>query len=149
MNVRRYWYHENTYYSDEDGTGSGVWVYDIALIKLQEMIWDFMPICLPGINEDYSDNKEIKIFGWGDTTVVGSGNPASILQEIKMKTTTDSDCRKRVFETTSPPFDLSEDELDTMLSALGTEEGPCKGDSGGPYTYINQNRHFLVKLFLI
>merc|ERR1719187_323590 len=31
-----------------------------------------------------------------------------------------------------------------MLCALGNEKGPCTGDSGGPYSFINHNQHVLV-----
>ena len=63
VSIRQYWFHKNTYYSDPDKSGRGVWVYDIALLKLSEMITTFTPICLPNINEDYSDSREIHIFG--------------------------------------------------------------------------------------
>ena len=60
--IRKYWFHKNTNYDDKDNTG-GVWVYDIALLKLDYMIKDFIPICLPNINEDYSNRRKITIFG--------------------------------------------------------------------------------------
>ena len=38
-------------------------MYDVALIKLDEMVDTFTLICLPNINDDFADNKEIRIFG--------------------------------------------------------------------------------------
>ena len=55
-----------------------------------------------------------------------------------------TDCHNRVFTTTANKFDLTNAQLRVMLCALGNEKGPCKGDSGGPYTYINNNQHVLV-----
>ena len=59
------------------------------------------------------------------------------------------DCRKRVLETTSPPYNLTDDQLFTMLCALGTEKGPCKGDVGGPYSFVNNTQHVLVTFDII
>ena len=64
--VRQYWIHEDVNFTKQDSTGNGIWEYDVALLKLNEMInineEDFLPICLPSINEDYTNN-EIRIFG--------------------------------------------------------------------------------------
>ena len=42
--VRDYWFHENVYYSSPGQTGTGIWVYDVALIKLDEMLDTFTPV---------------------------------------------------------------------------------------------------------
>ena len=55
-----------------------------------------------------------------------------------------SDCRQRVFDTTVSAYNLTDDQLAIMLCALGNQKGPCKGDSGGPYSLINHGQHVLV-----
>ena len=54
-----------------------------------------------------------------------------------------------MFATTSPAYNLTDDQLGIMLCALGTEKGPCKGDSGGPYSFINHGQHVLVNNSLV
>jgi len=96
---------------------------DIALIKLASNV-DLASeyantICLPSSTDDFSNDKDCFVTGWGLTM---GGNDRQILQELQGSIVDKSVCR-RYFQ----------DVLTDKMLCFGTlTSGACSGDSGGP-----------------
>uniref|UniRef100_A0A8C8R707 Enteropeptidase n=1 Tax=Pelusios castaneus TaxID=367368 RepID=A0A8C8R707_9SAUR len=111
---------------------------DIAMMHLQFKVnySDYIqPICLPEANQQFLPGINYSIAGWGSTT--NHGSPSTILQEAEVPHITNEKCQQQL-----PEYNITEN----MICA-GYEEGgidSCKGDSGGPLMYQDNNRWLLA-----
>uniref|UniRef100_A0A8C8R6P3 Transmembrane serine protease 15 n=1 Tax=Pelusios castaneus TaxID=367368 RepID=A0A8C8R6P3_9SAUR len=105
---------------------------DIAMMHLQFKVnySDYIqPICLPEANQQFLPGINYSIAGWG--------SPSTILQEAEVPHITNEKCQQQL-----PEYNITEN----MICA-GYEEGgidSCKGDSGGPLMYQDNNRWLLA-----
>ena len=70
VGIREYWNHPQAFFQTANKTitgkaDQGVWVNDLALIKLDHMITaeEFIYICLPDENTNYDNGKELTVYG--------------------------------------------------------------------------------------
>merc|ERR1719239_942974 len=100
--------------------------YDFAIVKLSEHVTfspSVAPACLPSPNKNY-DAVTATVTGWG--TLVSGGSQPSVLQEVDVKTMSNSDCRGS--STAYSASDISQ----VMICAAAPGKDSCQGDSGGP-----------------
>jgi len=100
-------------------------VNDIALLKLKNQVdlSIYNPICLPDIDANFV-GKTGHIFGWGDTGHFS----ADKLQTTEVDILESSECEGQ----------LNADEEEALIVCAGRKgTGPCKGDSGGPLTIVD------------
>lgn len=110
-----------------------LWINDLALLELSRPITDnVQSITLPQDFGDYSDASVYQIFGLGQTSTTDTSVP-NYLRWAEVKPLTDSECAALV-----SGFNAQE-----TLCANGFEDrdytGICRGDSGGPLTYVDDN----------
>ena len=104
---------------------------DIALLKLEERmdLSVYSPACLPFTSEATLVGQNGHIYGWGD---MGTEHTSTdVLQEALVPIIDNSRCLERMNQTEGAIGSL-------LLCAGGSTAGPCKGDSGGPLTVLNE-----------
>ncbi|BFZ22231.1 hypothetical protein BsWGS_25270 [Bradybaena similaris] len=104
---------------------------DIALIKLDKPVnfnSNIRPICLPTGNEDFRISNGCYLTGWGNTDSV-SKKPATLLQEIKVRIMSHTECFTR-WGYSNKVITLG--HLCTEFDQSKRNAGVCFGDSGGP-----------------
>lgn len=118
---------------------------DIALIKLEDHVpfTDFIkPICLGSSFDEFEDiffkHRSLKmghVTGWGQ--LKEGGPQPKFLQEIRVPIVPQPSCRS------STSFNVT----NNMFCAGYTQEivgDACKGDSGGPFVAIHEDRWYLL-----
>lgn len=106
---------------------SGVPIYDIALLKLQNAVSfsdELYPACLVGPDFEYQGGNDVVTSGWGSMTGL-NGTISIILQELETELVDQSVCA----DFAGGPSQYNE-ELIICAGLPGT--GVCPGDSGGP-----------------
>jgi len=116
-----------------DYVPSDLWINDIAVLELTRPITDnVQSITLPQDFGDYSSKSVYQIFGLGQTST-NDESPPNYLRWAEVKPLTDTQCASLV-----TGFNAQE-----SLCANGFPErsytGICRGDSGGPLTYQDNN----------
>ncbi|MDW2090383.1 serine protease [Vibrio sp. 1865] len=116
-----------------DYVPSDLWINDIAVLELTRPITDnVQSITLPQDFGDYSSKSVYQIFGLGQTST-NDESPPNYLRWAEVKPLTDTQCVSLV-----TGFNAQE-----SLCANGFPErsytGICRGDSGGPLTYKDNN----------
>ena len=103
---------------------------DIAVLKLdtpatplctRDRIW---PACYPAAGEDYSNQEDSEVVGWG--AMLEGGGITETLRKAGVRTVTNEECR-RVMGSVEPV-------TTTMICAGDSGVDTCQGDSGGPMT---------------
>ncbi|MCG9698653.1 serine protease [Vibrio natriegens] len=110
-----------------------LWINDLAVLELARPITDnVQSITLPQDFGDYSDASAYQIFGLGQTSTTDTSVP-NYLRWAEVDPLTDAECASLV-----TGFNSEE-----SLCANGFEgrdyTGICRGDSGGPLTYVDSN----------
>jgi secreted trypsin-like serine protease len=110
-----------------------LWINDLAILELSRPITDNVKsITLPQDFGDYSDASVYQIFGLGQTSTTDTSAPNS-LRWAEVDPLTDAECAALV-----SGFNSQE-----TLCANGFEDrdytGICRGDSGGPLTYVDDD----------
>ncbi|KAK3088797.1 hypothetical protein FSP39_023811 [Pinctada imbricata] len=101
---------------------------DILLYELEETVPYtpyIQPLCLPDEDNKFYKSSECYATGWGYTSP-GSGDHTTLLQELKMKLWTKSDCNSPI---------AWNDTVTSGYLCAGYRSGirsVCTGDSGGP-----------------
>ncbi|MDV6252044.1 serine protease [Vibrio sp. EA2] len=119
-----------------DYDASTLWINDLALLELSRPITDnVQSITLPQDFGDYSDEAVYQIFGLGQTSTTDTSG-ANYLRWAEIEPLTDVECAALV-----SGFNAQE-----TLCANGFEDreytGICRGDSGGPLTYVDSNGRY-------
>ena len=124
-------------------------VYDYAILRTKTVI-GFSPnvnaACLPNFDPSTAENKNLQASGWGKISRLGGKyNDSLVLKTVTIRSYPNQECCKFVEDdikclTNKVVLD------DSVLCAGSTSQkiGVCFGDSGGPLTYYNGSRHFLV-----
>ena len=90
-------------------------------------------ISLPEPNQDCDDLNAV-VTGWGELSLWGS-NP-DILQEVRLRTISNKQCRETKYE---------DEEITDFMICTEPGKGGCKGDSGGPLAVKGQDgKYFLI-----
>ena len=107
---------------------------DYAILRLSQPVSftdKVSPACLPDEREKTYLGANATATGWG---ITGSGSIANTLQEADVTVISNAVCdnyyRKPITK--------------NMICTVGTGEGACKGDSGGPLTVRENGRHTVV-----
>ena len=107
---------------------------DYAILRLSQPVSftdKVSPACLPDEREKTYLGANATATGWG---ITGSGSIANTLQEADVTVISNAVCdnyyRKPITK--------------NMICTLGTGEGACKGDSGGPLTVRENGLHTVV-----
>ena len=115
---------------------SRLWLNDIAILELSKPITaNVQSITLPQDFGDYSNRSVYQIFGLGQTSTEDTGGP-NYLRWAEVQPLTDSECSALV----------NGYNAEESLCANGFEDrdytGVCRGDSGGPLTYKDDNGNY-------
>ncbi|XP_042229001.1 trypsin II-P29-like [Homarus americanus] len=109
---------------------------DIALLQLtRPVIYNagIKPICLPCKFTSYKMNGEKgTVSGWGTTTY--GGRPSEVLQEVELPILTTKECQQYLNDTVT----------DNMICTYRKGYDACKGDSGGPLSWLKDDLYHLV-----
>jgi len=115
--------------------------YDLALIKISSSL-NFNNCVDKAVlpTSDSQGGDDCWISGWG--TLSSGGGVPKVLQEVKVKVISNSDCVKL-------PFKYRSSEISkTMICAQGSRNGrptdACQGDSGGPLVCGTRNGKWVV-----
>ncbi|NWH73721.1 ENTK Enteropeptidase, partial [Piaya cayana] len=111
---------------------------DIALMHLQNKVQytDYIqPICLPEKNQQFLPGINCSIAGWGD--IIYGGPPSNILKEAVVPLISNEKCEQQM-----PEYIITENMICAGYDMGGIDT--CKGDSGGPLTYEDGDKWFLV-----
>ncbi|XP_023799523.1 enteropeptidase isoform X2 [Cyanistes caeruleus] len=111
---------------------------DIALMHLQHKVQytDYIqPICLPEKNQQFLPGINCSIAGWGNTK--NEGSPSNVLQEAEVPLLSNEKCQQWL-----PKYNITENMLCAGYEMGGIDS--CKGDSGGPLTFKDGDKWFLV-----
>ncbi len=114
-----------------DYNANTLWINDLALLELSRPITDnVQSITLPQDFGDYSDASVYQIFGLGQTSTTDTSGPTS-LRWAEVDPLTDSECEALV-------TNFNSQESLCANGFVGREyTGICRGDSGGPLTYVD------------
>ena len=113
--------------------GNGTVVFDIALLKLKDNLdlAEYTPACLPATNQIFA-GETAWFYGWG--RFENSNLKIShVLRQATQQVIASDICER--FWREIPP---------DQLCALGQDQSPCLGDSGGPLTVEVDGRHILI-----
>ncbi|ALC41738.1 maker80 [Drosophila busckii] len=140
FNIERVFVHENSKRQQ----------HDIALIKLARAVViksHIKPICLPLTNElqEPESTKSLYVTGWG---VTERGRESAELRESYIYKVPRSDCIAALNNTRG--FDMT--AIDSNIICAGDTRGDsCKGDSGGPLSYVTyiQGRQRFVQCGIV
>jgi len=144
---------EDTFTYPQFGIQDELYPYnDIALLYLAEEI-DLnihTPACLPHSGRDYTGETG-SVYGWGNNDTC-STEIYPILEEVNLDVISDDACRKA-----SAMHRMLKDGVcvqnqasyssmihEEMLCATASEQGICRGNSGGPFTVKEHGKHSLV-----
>ena len=107
---------------------------DYAILRLSQPVSftdKVSPACLPDNRENTYLGASATATGWG---ITGSGSNAKTLQEADVTVISNAVCDNHYRNPITK----------NMICTLGTGEGACKGDSGGPLTVRENGRHAVV-----
>jgi len=105
---------------------------DYAILRLSQPVSftdKVSPACLPDEREKTYIGANATATGWGTT---GSGSVANTLQEADVAVISNAVC------------DNNYPITKNMICTVGTGEGACHGDSGGPLTVREHGRHAVI-----
>uniref|UniRef100_A0A8D0KT39 Enteropeptidase n=1 Tax=Strix occidentalis caurina TaxID=311401 RepID=A0A8D0KT39_STROC len=111
---------------------------DIALMHLQYKVQYtvyIQPICLPEKNQQFLPGINCSIAGWGK--IMNEGPTSDILQEAEVPLISNEKCQQWM-----PEYSITENMICAGYDIGGLDS--CKGDSGGPLTFEDGNKWFLV-----
>uniref|UniRef100_A0A8C0EKJ7 Enteropeptidase n=1 Tax=Bubo bubo TaxID=30461 RepID=A0A8C0EKJ7_BUBBB len=111
---------------------------DIALMHLQYKVQYtvyIQPICLPEKNQQFLPGINCSIAGWGK--IMNEGPTSDILQEAEVPLISNEKCQQWM-----PEYSITENMICAGYDIGGLDS--CKGDSGGPLTFDDGNKWFLV-----
>ncbi|KAI3384378.1 hypothetical protein SNEBB_011219, partial [Seison nebaliae] len=108
-------------------------IYDIALLRTESEITfgvGVQPICLSELEKDIGE--QVTVAGWG---LISDNNTSTELRKTKTHIQNDAFCGA-----------YSADKKETTFCAgdVTTGNGHCRGDSGGPLYYVENNLFFLL-----
>jgi len=118
---------------------SGTEDNDFAILTLCDKVTfttAVSPVCLPPDSSDQYSNKEAIVSGWG--TLYSNGPQPSVLQDVTVKTMSNSQC------TGSSTAYSSSDITSNMICAASPGKDSCQGDSGGPLITRDGNHYVLI-----
>ncbi|XP_033105464.1 transmembrane protease serine 2-like, partial [Anneissia japonica] len=111
---------------------------DYALIRLSEPVIftdAIKPVCLPTSDMTFEPGSYGYTTGWG--SVIMYGNSPDVLQEVRVVVISLEYCRRRVHFA-----NVTADMI--CLKDRNGGQGPCHGDSGGPFVVNRDGRWYLV-----
>ncbi len=116
-----------------DYNANDLWINDLALLELSQPITDnVQSITLPQDFGDYSDASVYQIFGLGQTSTNDTSTP-NYLRWAEVKPLSDPECASMV-------SGFHSQETLCVTGFEGREySGICRGDSGGPLTYVDND----------
>ncbi|KAK3099485.1 hypothetical protein FSP39_005130, partial [Pinctada imbricata] len=123
-------------------TGLGPIYWDIALVRLERPVKFtayISPICLPSVNEIFSEADTCFLAGWGYLGYNQATTP-QFLREAKLKIWNPNDCKTNTV--------AMETEVNTTFTlCAGYSSGilsGCQGDSGGPLMCLSSRKRWTL-----
>jgi len=139
--------HEITSYTNHPQYNFKTNVYDFSMLHLTlpvELGNRAVPVCLPDLrfSDDKLVGKNLTVSGWGNlrTGEWGTGYEyPKLLQTVDVPVVSQDDCRKAYLR-------FGRKIEDSMICAGYSTGGKdsCDGDSGGPLTYKENGRSYLI-----